>query len=309
MEQVSAIYEPMISMGWVGGAPADRERAWEPGIPIPSEWTDITVAHRLRCGLEVTAQRNGFTIYDFAAWPPGVPDHGKAIRTMGEHSRASKPALVQRLRVINTHLTLLHAAAMSAANESPAVTRVGERDLFRQDVDETGQHHWYRPLGADVSAAVSVIDRHRSGDMPVSTFVAALDDIDRVIADNVLIDFDLLNRAQTSVSTHDYPLAVVAGWTVCELRLRALARAAALPRKVRDGTIDGICTALAHAGATTAAFAGRLVAIRRRRNAWLHNGAEPSEAEAVEAMQLAVELLRSTVPTLSLRPTSHLLIL
>jgi hypothetical protein len=77
----------------------------------------------------------------------------------------------------------------------------------------------------------------------------------------------------------------------------------------RRTNADGVCTALATAGRLPAALATRLVSIRRRRNAWLHSGTLPSEADAVEAMQLAVELLRNTVPDLLLRPTSDLLIL
>jgi hypothetical protein len=38
-------------------------------------------------------------------------------------------------------------------------------------------------------------------------------------------------------------------------------------------------------------------------------GVEPTEAEAVESMQLAVELLRRTVPNLQVRSTSRLLLL
>ena len=106
MEQASAIYDPMIPMGWLGGEPTDRVVALEPGAPVPADWTDVVVRHRLACGIEVTAQRRGFTVYDFAGWAPGVPAHARAIRTLGESSRAAKPGLVQRLRAINTHLTL-----------------------------------------------------------------------------------------------------------------------------------------------------------------------------------------------------------
>lgn len=66
---------------------------------------------------------------------------------MGDFSTASKPALVQRLRVMNTHPTLLHAAGMTEANESPQV-RIGERDLFRADVEDACNDVWYQPAGA-----------------------------------------------------------------------------------------------------------------------------------------------------------------
>ena len=123
MEQASAIYDPMIPMAgsaanpptdsWYG-SPASRCRRTG---PMSSSRTPFRVRHR------GVAQRGGFTVYEFAGWPPGVTVHRRPIRTVREGSRAAKPALVQRLRVINTHLTLLHGAAMSAASESPTVQK------------------------------------------------------------------------------------------------------------------------------------------------------------------------------------------
>lgn len=313
MEQASAIYDPMIPMGWIGSEPADRDLAWQLGSPVPPKWDDIVVSRRLSCGIAVTAQRRGFTIYDFAAWSPGVPSRAAsrpgrpALRTLGDSSRAAKPALVQRLRVINTHLTLLHAAAMTLAGESPTVTRVGERDLFRHDVDDAGDDYWSQPLGAGVAAVVTVMDRNRFGVMPAATFDAALAWLDDVVTAGALVEFDLLNQTQAAVSTHDYALAVVAGWTVCELRIRALT--AALPGIAARAGAGTVLTELERAGRLPPPLVARLHTIRDRRNAWLHSGVEPDEAQAIEAMQLGVELLRAVVPSLTLRPTSSLLIL
>jgi hypothetical protein len=117
MEQASAIYEPMALMGWIGAEPANRRLAWKPGAAVPSDWSDVVLLRQLACGLIVTAERRGFTIYDFARWRPGVPRYagstgGLRFRTVKDGSQARKPALVSRLRVIDSHLTLLHAAAM-----------------------------------------------------------------------------------------------------------------------------------------------------------------------------------------------------
>ncbi|MCA1709295.1 MAG: hypothetical protein LC808_40860 [Actinobacteria bacterium] len=310
----SAIYDPMIPMGWIGADPADRELVSHPGTPVPSDWCDVVVNHRLTCGIAVTAQRRGFTIYDFAGWPPGRPAPpaparpGRVrLRTLGESSRAAKPALVQRLRVINSHLTLLHAASMSSANTSPTVLRAGERDLFRHDVTDDGDDYWYQPAGPGVVDVVTVTDRHRFGVMAATTFVEALNWLDQVIAAEALVSFDLLNQAQTAVSTHDYPLAVVAAWTVCELRTRALAHG--LHGIGPQSKSVAVCAALGNAGLLPASLVARLDTVRRRRNAWLHSGTEPTESDAIEAMQAATELLRGIVPQLLLRPTSSLLIL
>jgi len=316
----SAIHEPMIPMGWIGGDPTDREVAWRPGAAVPADWHDITVDHQLACGIRVTAQRRGFTVYDFDGWAPGHPvsvrkkttasgsNRGRpSFRTVGDISEASKPALVRRLRVINTHLTLLHAVRMSSASESPTVARVGERDLFRHDINDDGEDVWYQPLGPGIADVVTPMDRHRYGAMPNVDFISALDLLDQVVAAAGLVEFDLLNQTQTAVTTHDYPLAVVAGWTVCELRTRALANG--LPGIRRKSNAADVSAALKQANRLPAPLVSRLDAVRSRRNKWLHSGVEPSEAEAIEAMHVAAELLRPIVGSLTLRPTSNLLIL
>ncbi len=313
MRHGSAIYDPMILMGWIGGEPSDRELMWRPGAAVPTDWCNVVVSHTMRCGIAVTAERRGFTIYDFAGWQPGRPapratQPGRvALQRFGDASRAAKPALVQRLRIINSHLTLLHAASMSNANTSPTVVRVGERDLFRHDITDGGDDYWYQLAGPGAADVVTITDRHRFGVIPAGTFVQALDWLDEVITADALVSFDLLNQTQTAISTHDYPLAVVAAWTVCELRTRRLAHG--LPGlQARQKSVD-VCKALDNAGRLLPPLVTRLDAVRRSRNAWLHSGTEPTEDEAVEAMHAAVELLRDVVPQLLLRPTSSLLIL
>lgn len=109
------------------------------------------------------------------------------------------------------------------------------------------------------------------------------------------------------MSTHDYALAVVAGWTVCELRARSLA--AGLPGLGARAGAGRVCRALERADRLPSPLVARLHVTRERRNAWLHTGVEPDEPQAIEALSLAAELLRATVPALTLRPTSSLLIL
>ena len=312
VSHVSAIDYAMIHMGWVGGEPANPKLTYQPGAAIPNDWHDVVITQNLACGIEITSQRSGFTVYDFAGWPPGIPASGASTQggvvyqTLSESSRAAKPALVQRLRVINVHLTLLHAAAMAEVQESPTVVRVGERDLLRQDIDDLGHEFWYRTNGGSVSQVVTDSDRERFGVMSTSAFAVSLQWLDAVIAADLLTEFDLLNQAQTAVSTHDYPLAVVAGWTVCELRTRALA--SGLPGIAPRSGADGVTRALSKNGLIQPGMAARLNTVRTQRNKWLHSGKDPSEADAVAAMDLAANLLSSIVP-LQLRPTSTVILL
>jgi hypothetical protein len=72
-------------------------------------------------------------------------------------------------------------------------------------------------------ALVTVNDRNRFGVLSIAACELALDWLDLVVSADALVLFDLLNQTQAAVSTHDYALAVVAGWTVCELRTNLLA--------------------------------------------------------------------------------------
>jgi hypothetical protein len=307
-EESSAIYEPLRAMGWIGLAPADRELAWKPGTAIPGDWYDVVIRHPLACGIQITVERRGFAVYDFAGWLPGVAHpHGVPIRKFGQMSEAAKPALVSRLRVINSHLALLHSAAMFRHNESPFVTRVHSTDLYRFDYpDVGGEGFWYRPLEDVLPNMVTVADRARFGVMPTETFELSLKWLDAVVGSGSLVEFDLLNAAQSATATHDYALAVVAGWTVCELRVRALGSRTP-GGMVRE--VSKVCAALRQHGVLSEILTTRLSNLRVNRNKWLHSGIEPSEAAALEAVRLATELLRSVVPDLTITTARGLLIL
>lgn len=126
MEQASAIYEPMIPMGWIGAEPADRHATSRPGPAVPDDWDDVVVNRSLGCGVAVTATRRGFIVYDFAGWPAGVPSRPVSapghptVVTLGQSSAAAKLALVQRLRVINLTKTLAATSTRSLPSRSMA---------------------------------------------------------------------------------------------------------------------------------------------------------------------------------------------
>jgi hypothetical protein len=303
----SAIYESMFFMGWIGQRPEDFELIFRPGMLVPDGWCENIASRVLACGIKVTAEVRGLTVYDFAEWPRGVAQPSPGLRTIGQVSQAAKPALIWRLRVLNSHQTLLHAAEMFQRNESPIVTRIHAFDLYRFDYDEAGDGAWYRPLGGRLPAAVTMADQFRQSHIvPITTFDLSLDWLQAVVANNALIEFDLLNQTQVALVTHDYALAVVAGWTICELRLRALGSqlAGGVPQK-----ISLVISALSVEGMLSGPLADRINDLRVRRNNWLHSGNEPNEHTAVEAALLAAELLRSVVPDLTVRPPMGLLIL
>lgn len=93
MEEASAIYEPVLPMGWIGERPVDHELAWQPKAEIPQGWCDAIVVKRLRCGIEVIAQTRGFVIYDFSGWSPGIarPAGTPAIRRFSDVPKQPSP--------------------------------------------------------------------------------------------------------------------------------------------------------------------------------------------------------------------------
>jgi hypothetical protein len=300
MYQASAIYESTFPMGWIGARPADYDLVSELGEKIPNGWREVVIDRNLACGIKITAEVRGLTAYDFSGWRQGVaepvPDQ-RHIITIGQVMEASKPAMIWRLRVINSHQTLLHAAAMFHRNESPLVTRVNAFDLYSFEYpDDCGGGTWYGPLGEMLPSAITLADRRRIGVMPITTFELSLDWLQAVVERGALIEVDLLNQAQAALATHDYALAVVAGWTICELRISRLSQ---LPGKE---SAKKKIEALRQSGVIAEALADRLHGLRNHRNNWLHSGKEPDQGTASEAALLAAQLLRTVIPDLNIRP-------
>jgi hypothetical protein len=310
MSESSAIYEPMLPIGWVGERPADHELAWQDGTPVPAAWREVVVQRQLGCRVVVAMERRGLTILDCSKWPPGLANHGlPRIFRVDQLSEAAKPALIARLRLANSLLTLLHAASMAKSNESPLVARVHDRDLYRFDYpDESDEGYWYHPLGGGLPEVVTAADHHRIGVIPVSTVDLALDWLDMVVSADALVRFDLLNQTQAALVTHDYGLAVVAGWTVCELQVRARARTAGLQLSRRT-PVAKVCSELEERNLLPKELGPRLATLRQRRNDWLHTGVEPDEATALEAVGLATAMLRTVIPDLTTRARRRWLVL
>jgi hypothetical protein len=307
LDNVSAIYEPMLFVGWIGQRPMDYELAWEPGAAVPDGWHEIVVNIMLTCGIKVSAELGGLTVYDFTDWPRGIVPPIPGFQTIGKISRASRPALVWRLRIVNSHLTLLHAAAMFQHNESPLVTRVNVFDLYRYDYpDASSDGRWYRWFGAALPNTVTSADRLRAGVMSATTFNLSLEWLQAVVVNDALIEFDLLNQAQVALSTHDYALTVVAGWTICELRIHSLM--SQVFGKIPQNASEVIKVLHRH-GLLSQAQVERLDDVRKCRNRWLHSGNEPAEAFAGNAIIIAAELLRTVVPDLIIRLPAGPLIL
>jgi len=313
----SAHYGPLLPMGWIGRQPTKPEAVFDVGAPIPDDWMDVLVNRTLAFGVIVSTERRGLSMFDFGDWAPGVSRPVRAggssrrLATMAETSEGAKRAVVHRLRLMNAHLCLVYAALMHLENESPRVERIHDSNLYRFDYpdDPSLGGFWYHSTGQRLPDHITASDTRRIGTCPLPAFELSLSWLEDVVKADTLVEFDLLNQTHAAVLTHDYGLAVTAGWTVCELRIRALARQdPMLMTKVGDPA-NKLVAALEQSGAISGSTAGRLTALRRRRNGWLHSGVEPDEQGALDALEAANVMLRAVVPDLTVRTTRGLLIL
>jgi hypothetical protein len=299
-----AIYEAMFPIGWIGKMPSSV-RTIMLNDPIPDDWKDVVVARQLTCGINIEAQRRGFVIYDFSAWPPGIVRPSRAPIRLGDVSDDAKKALIQRLRLINSHLMLLHAASMHDGHGSPVVLRVERRDLYHQDADDEGNSFWFGLTGPIASSWTRVESNRCNDSLPTSTFELALGWLDAIVKLEAINEFDLLSQAFTAVWNHDYPLALITSWSICERRINALCVKGQIPlTRPRDGgfvPVKTLMNELAAAGTLTGNVQRQLDKVRESRNIWIHGGPEPDETLARNALESATLLLRDLLPGLDLR--------
>ena len=314
MHEASGIYEPMLTHGWIGPRPDDYRLALKVGNPVPKAWCNEIVNEDLNFGVRVTAQRRGFVVYDFADWQPGVANSKRGIRTLSEASADSAPALIHRLRVLNAHQILFHAATLFTTGETLPATRIASRDLYKWDLYDGEEEYWYSSAGALLDTIVPA-DRLRTDSVPIAAFKLSLEWLDLAARADSLIEFDLLSQAHVAVSTHDRASAVVAAWTICELSLNHLNNdlPQPLPPTGRHTTPNAkrLIDHLERAGRLDPDVKRRLKAACDERDTWLHAGHEPTGDAALEALDLAIVMLRlrQIVADLAARPTSQLVIL
>ncbi|GAA4474330.1 hypothetical protein [Phytohabitans houttuyneae] len=304
------IYEQVLPMGWIGDRPADYGVAGQVGANTPSLWQRVVVDRKLVCGVNVTMQQRGFTVYNVRGWPPGMPNYGGGwYRTVGQAAAAELPALVQRLRLVNAHIALLHCAAMHHDNQSPPVLRVRSSDLYRYEPSEDGTDGWWVGQGRSEPSLIGPADGMRINDaLPLAVAEAALDWLDVVVARDALVDFARLNQGQDALGTQDFSTALDALWQICESRLHKLAAEHHLNVRAR-AAVSEVMRKLDQRVLLPAGVKDRLDQVREERNALLHQGAEPSAETAHECLSLATELLKTVVPDLATRAPKHMFLL
>jgi hypothetical protein len=293
--QVSAIYEPMLPYGWVGPRPDDYLAVREEGAKVPASWREVVVKWTLQCGIRVSAERCGLTVYDFAAWPPGASPRRKAFRTVAEASKEDSPIRDRRLSVMNAHQILMHSAVMVQKDESPPVAVIDDDDLLDWDIDEqTGEGFWRSSRHGAVGYVITAADRERVDWIQTDTFELSLSRLDVVVQAEQLDEFARLGQVRASVAGRDHSRAVIDGWVLCETRCNTLH-----PNPPKS--VQRCITELEADGILDAVTASRLQELREVRNDFLHRGAAPKRDAAQKVLALATSMLRDTVPDLTTR--------
>ncbi|GAB3852688.1 hypothetical protein ACFPIJ_64235 [Dactylosporangium cerinum] len=307
------VYEQVLPMGWIGERPEDHRLVRQVGAPIPAAWRDVVVDRKLQCGVRVTMERCGFIEYDVEDWAPGLSN--KPTGYLRETSAAALPALVQRLRLVNAHLALLHCAvAMHHENESVPVRRVRKDDLYTfAGIEDSPDFAWFGSDGPR-QESVTPAERERAAEwLTLEMAETSLDWLDAVVAAGALFDLDQLSLGLDALGTHDFNTALGAFWYICESRLRKLASAHGLRYLKKDGTerspmISEVIKDLEAAGLIGPKQREGLDEVREGRNALLHAGTESGQSMTDKCLALATELLAGVAAGLRARTPRPLFI-
>lgn len=251
----------------IGPAAADRAEA------------RAEVVFRRHVGrVTITARRDGLLSFDFTEWQAIVPVH---------HDDATFDAIESLqgswLDAINAHALCLVSAISEVQELSISKREVMPRDFVFG--------HGEAFSGPGLTALWGM----RSLPPPTQVIEepALLRSVELLEAvfqqrDLALSMVALLNRAACYCEERNFPLALVAGWTVSERLLHILGARLNLA-KLREAA--KIISEVGNRQALPAALLQRLTPVRKRRNDWLHAGVIVDWASAEEAVQTAREMI------------------
>jgi hypothetical protein len=264
---------------------------------LNEEWACV-----LGPGVRVAATVGGILTLDFAHFPGALAPSPNAVPAF----EAEIAAMRVRVQVANALALSIHSATIELQNISTGGFRVTHEDLM----------HFHSTLsGFSGGAGLPLVPgegylmpRHRAGYCPDEVLLRASELLDGVLSSqepDALNLVNLLNHGLIACKGHDFDLAVVTAWTVCERVMsrvlliyaekQASVHALQVNRDRRRGwdRLGAANTAefLALAGLLPAELESRISEIRKVRNAWIHGGGPVGYGIATEAVMLAAALL------------------
>lgn len=319
MSTVSGYFWRFEHPGWLGGPPDDwnMQRTVESlGSRIPESWKEVVVDRQLKYGPRFTAERWGLMRYDFSQWPPGVtePDESQS-----PNFNQAVETTLRRLKLMNVHLLLLHAAYLELMNTGTRTQRVSHTDLIHFHGDgSSGPGLLQQPM------LVGILDAARTDLAAVETEVldVSTDWLDQLLkadpdASDSLDKLDLLHHGLAMFQSHDYAQALVAGWTLCEQLITMRWDTYLAERrnviKLSDGIevermnsdrrrhlredqpISTVLQILELVEELDHESFRRLDAVRHRRNRWMHHLERPDASSGRQSLSAAADLLTTSI--------------
>ena len=255
-------------------------------------------------GLEVSATAGALLMVDFARWAPALapPEQPSTTRYL----EAAIASMRTRVQICNALALGIHSATVEIQDTTTGGFRVTHEQLMHfhssgNGVSNSGQ--LTRVPGHGV-----LMPRHRHAVCPAEVLERACQTLDELLRhrDERTLDlFELLNTSVVACRGHDFDLAAVGAWAICEAVLgsvldeyaRRQAEAHQLlvdaGRRAQWSRMNAAATSelLALAGVLPAGLDERLGRARKARNAWIHGGKPVGYAAATDATQLAANLL------------------
>jgi hypothetical protein len=283
---------------WLVSEPAELM----PSTMHPDDFIRPLGTWTLQAGLSVEVTAGAFISIDFSNFADALPvpddDPDKSFRQ-------SISTMRKRVQVGNAFALCLHSATADIQNLATDGFRLTHEDLTHYD--NLGQ-----PIypSAPVAPGLGYVLPHRMGVCPAGVVDAACSRLDEVLlhANPNAVDLVvLLNHALTACRGHDFDLAVVTAWTVCETLLDQSWREYAEQRATnvslpvnadrrafwsgREFSASAVTEILVLGGAVPAALHAPLSDVRRKRNRWIHGIKPPVHDDAVQAITVARQLM------------------
>lgn len=279
---------------------------------------EAVLQRHLESGIEIIARRNGTVIFDFGGMPSALaPEGDEEPGTLDD----AVEAISNRVRVMNGYLLCLHSAFLELEQVGRRNMRVTARDLVHVDDDRSGMGGpglLRIPLGTGFETR----EIFRPEIVSEEALVHAVEKLDHVLKHPVPEApawVALLNEAHTSYQEHDYQLALVSAWTVCEAMLNHRWREHVASRRLQkigenevvvinkkrrkrlerssDLTASIITEVLNLSGDLSFTLYEQLVDARRGRNKWLHELERPDLSSVKSALTAAATMLEETLHT------------
>jgi hypothetical protein len=275
---------------------------------------------RLQAGVGVEATAGAFLGFDFTDLPEALSPGGD----LGDaHFESILLAMRKRVQVINAFALCLHSATVQLDNLATEGFRVTHEDLVHFDSLERGFGGPGLARLPVVPGVGYVVPANRHGVCSADVIHRACTLLDYVLLSkyaNALELSALMNHALTACKGHDFELAVVTAWTVCEVLLdtrwreyterQSTAQGLPINRKRRevwagrDFSASVVVEVLTLAGAIPAELKPTIDDVRRKRNRWIHGISNASYRDGTQAIELACDMLREVIKLeLHLAPT------